>query len=582
MVTELESVDAVVIGTGWSGGIVSAELAKAGHEVIALERGDEKTVDDYMHVKDELRFSLRYEMMQNLSRETITSRHDRTIEAAPVRTQDSLMAGTDVGGSSTHWSGATFRFQPYDFEIRSQTVERYGEEKIPEDMTLQDWGITYDELEEYYDRYEKTAGIAGEENPIGPPRSNPYPNPPMVETPNIKLFKDAARSLGYHPYQHPSANSTTVYQNPDGETINQCQYCAFCNSYGCDYGAKADPIVTVLKTAQSTGNFTVRDKANVRRINYEDGRATSVVYTDARTGQEFEQPAEIIVLAAYTFTNTRLLLLSDIGVPYDPETGEGVIGKNFTGHFLSMMGARGYFNDKKFNLFMGAGALGATFDDFAADNIDHTDLEFLHGGEEEIRQYGDRPIESNHVPSDTPAWGEQFKKDSLHYANRNLHVRFQTGTMPWSFNRMDLDPVYNDKYGDPLLRVTNEYTDQDRNLIQWGIDICHDVMEEMGADIIEDDEVPEDFDNIYTGGHYAGGVIMGDNPETSAVNSYLQMWDAENLFVVGASAFPHFGNYNPTGTVGALAYRAAEGAIQYLEGDGGLLVEAQEAETSES
>lgn len=270
------------------------------------------------------------------------------------------------------------------------------------------------------------------------------------------------------------------------------------------------------------------------------------------------------------------MLLSEIGTPYDSETGEGAVGKNFTGHFLSMMGARGFFNNEKFNLFMGAGALGATFDDFSGDNIDHNDLDFIHGGEVEVRQYGDRPIESNNVPSDTPSWGQQFKENSLFYANRNLHVRFQPGTLPWSFNYMDLDPTYTDIHGDPLLRVTNEYTDQDRNLIQWGIDICHKVMEEMGADIIEDDEVPEEFDNIFTGGHYAGGVIMGEDPETSAVNSYLQMWEAENLFVVGASAFPHFGNYNPTGTLGAFAYRAADGAIQYLENGEGLLVEPEE------
>src|SRR5690625_7378949 len=84
-------------------------------------------------------------------------------------------------------------------------------------------------------------------------------------------------------------------------------------------------------------------------------------------------------------------------------------------------------------------------------------------------------------------------------------------------------------------------------------------MDQMGADIIDEDEIPEEFDHIYQGGHYAGGVIMGDDPKTSAVNSYLQMWDAENIFVVGGSAFPQFGGHHPTATIGALAYRAAEG-----------------------
>jgi gluconate 2-dehydrogenase alpha chain len=571
---KLDKVDAVVVGTGWAGGIIAAELAKQGHQVVALERGEEKTIEDYQGVKDELRFRSRHEMMQNLSSETITSRTSLDVEALPVRTRDEMIVGNDLGGGSTHWSGATFRYLPYDFEIYTKTVERYGEEKIPEDMPLQDWGITYEEMEKYYDHYEKTAGIAGEENPIGPERSDKYPNPPMVETPNISLFKEAAANLGYHPYQHPSANSTTTYENPDGETIYECQYCAFCSAYGCDFGAKADPIVTVLPTATKTGNFEVRSRAYARRVLYDGEKATGILYVDTRTGLEYEQPADVVVLAGFTFTNSRLLMLSEIGELYNPETGEGVIGKNFTGHLgVTFNGVRGFFNDRKFNLHMGAGALGATFDDFSGDNIDHTDLDFLHGGEVEIRQYGDAPITSNHVPKGTPTWGEEFKEKSLFYANRNLHVRFQSATLPWRQNYLDLDPTYVDDFGDPLLRVTYDYMDQDVKLNKFGQEICKKVMEEMGADIIDEDEIPEKFNNTFTGGHYAGGVIMGNDPETSAVNSYLQMWDAENLFVVGASAFPHFGNYNPTGTVGALAYRAAEGIEKYLDSDGGLLGE---------
>ncbi|AXF57491.1 GMC oxidoreductase [Salicibibacter kimchii] len=279
------------------------------------------------------------------------------------------------------------------------------------------------------------------------------------------------------------------------------------------------------------------------------------------------------MLTGFTFTNTRLLLLSEIGEPYNPDTGEGIIGKNFTGHSLSFLGARGFFNDRKFNLHMGAGALGATISDFTADNFDHTDLDFLHGGEVYIGQNGDRPIDNNHVPSDIPEWGAEFKENSQFYSNRNLTVQVQPATLPWGYNYMDLDPTYIDNYGDPLLRVTNEYTDQDRNLMRYCMDRCEEIMEKMGADILDADEIPEEFGNVFFGQHYAGGVIMGDDPEHSAVNSYLQMWEAENLFVVGASAFPHFGNHNPTGTVGALAYRSSEGIETYLHDAGGLLVQ---------
>src|SRR5690625_3858218 len=127
MAKELDKVDVVVVGTGWAGGIISAELAKAGKKVVALERGEEKQESDYTGVKDELRFTDRFEMMQNLSHETITSRNTMDEKALPVRTRDEMMAGNDLGGGSVHWEGATYSWTPYDFEIRSETIDSYGE-----------------------------------------------------------------------------------------------------------------------------------------------------------------------------------------------------------------------------------------------------------------------------------------------------------------------------------------------------------------------------------------------------------------------------------------------------------------------
>lgn len=576
MAKKLDKVDVVVVGTGWAGSIVAAELSKAGYKVVGLERGEEKSSSDYVGSKDELRYTQRYEMMQDLSKETITSRNTLDEVALPVRTQSEMMAGTDLGGGSVHWAGCTYRNNPYDFEIYSKTVEKYGKDKIPEGMTLQDWGITYDEFEKYYDRFEKNAGTSGEDDPLGPMRSSDYPNPPMKPSPAIQLFKDATKNLGYHPYMIPSGNMTERYENPDGQTINQCQYCSFCTQYGCDFGAKSDPIVTTIPTAQKTGNFELRTQANVRRVLHNNGKATGVKYIDTRTGEEYEQPADVVVLGAFTFTNTRLLLLSKIGQPYDPVTRKGVIGRNFNGQFnITFQGVRGFFKEKKFNLYMGAGALGSTLRDFTVENIDTTNLDFIHGGHPEIRQYGTGPISSNHVPNGTPGWGEEFKKNSLFYMNRNLRVWFVPAVMPWWHNYTSLDPTYKDAFNDPLLRITNKYTDQDRNIAKYGVEVCKKIMQEMGADIIDEDELPYEFDHVYDGGHYAGGVVMGADPNTSAVNNYLQMWDMENLFVVGGSAFPHFSNYHPTGTIGAVAYRAAEGVEKYLKNGGGLLVKKE-------
>ncbi|MHC0551314.1 GMC family oxidoreductase N-terminal domain-containing protein [Salinicoccus sp. CNSTN-B1] len=413
MAEKLDKVDVVVVGMGWAGGIVSAEMAKAGKKVVALEKGVDKTREDYVGVKDELRFDNRYQIMQELSGDTITSRNEIDETALPVRTMEDMQLGTGVGGASVHWAGASYRYWPYEFEIRSQTIDRYGEDKIPEDMNLQDWGITYDEMEKYYEKWEYTAGISGEQDPMAPKRKKPWPNPPLKETPSLKLFKDAAKNLGLHPFQIAAGNLSQNYENPDGEQLNACMYCSFCTRAGCDFSAKSDPIATVVKTASRQDNFELRTRANVRRVLYDDDskKATGVMYVDEATGDEYEQPADVVVLAAFAFSNNRLLMLSDIGEQYDPETKKGTIGRNFNGQYNSAFhGARGYFENEKFNLYMGAGALGAAVNDYAADNFDHSDLDFIGGGAIELRQYGFGAISSSgHVPGDTPSWGKSTR-----------------------------------------------------------------------------------------------------------------------------------------------------------------------------
>lgn len=585
MAEELDKVGAVIVGTGWAGGIAAAELSKAGHEVVALERGKAQSKEDFVGAKDELKYSIRYHMMQDLSKDTVTTRSSRNDEARPVRNNSRARMGNDTGGASAHWNGVSFRWMPYDFEIYSKTVEKYGKDKIPENCRIQDWGITYDEIEPYYDKYEKTTGVSAEENPIGPWRSDEYPNPRMKSTPSIDLFKEAGENLGLHPYHLPSGNMSEKYTNPDGETINACVYCAFCEEHGCDFGAKADPIVTVLETARKTGNFEIRNESTVTEVVHDGTKATGLKYIDNLTGKEYIQPADIVVLAGFVFTNNKLLLKSEIGEPYDPETETGVIGRNFTGHFSNIstyIGARGFFDDKKFNLAMGAGSLGATIDDYSGDNLDHEDLDFLHGYEIRYYHLGKRPIANNDVPEGTPQWGKEFKKNNLFYHNRNIIVRAKVAFLPNRYTYLDLDPTYKDELGDPLLRVTVEYQDEDIKRAQHGVDACEEIVKEMGADIVDRVDVDDDaeFDHMFYTNHFIGGAIMGEDPETSAVNRYSQMWDMENLFVIGGSSFPHVSNHDPTETIGAFAYLASEGMIDYLEGDGGLLVEPKEKSTN--
>jgi len=571
MVTKLPKVDVVTIGVGWSAGIIAAELTKKGKKVVGLERGKDRKTEDYFMAHDELRYAVRHEMMQDLSKETITFRNNDKMRSLPMRSYGSFLLGVGVGGSGAHWNGQNFRFLPYDFEMRTKTIEKYGADKIPADMTIQDWGITYDEIEPYYDKYEKMAGISGEDNPLGGKRSNPFPTPAMKKTEAMRLFDDATKRLGYHPYVQPSANLSEAYTNPDGISRAACQYCGFCERFGCEYGAKAEPGVTVIPVAKATGNFEIRPHSEVRRILYSNGKATGVLYTDLTTGEEFEQPADVVVLSGYVFTNVRLLLLSGIGRPYDPNTGTGVIGKNYA-YQIRKGSSTGYFDEHKFNNFLGSGGLGMIIDDFNGDNFDHSDLDFIHGGMIILGQTGQRPIANNQVPSGTKSWGKEFKDASLKYTNASLTVKGEGASMAYKQHFLDLDPVYKDAFGDPLVRITFDFEEQDRQLTKYLADKCEAILTEMGADHIDTSRDLGPYNVAeYQSTHNTGGVIMGADPETSAVNNYSQMWDVENLFVVGASSFPQNAGYNPTGTVGALSYRAAEGILQYMEKGGSLI-----------
>lgn len=571
MAKQLPKTDIVVVGLGWTGGIIAAELTKKGYKVIALERGKDRKTEDFLMGHDELRFASRFEMMQDLSKETITFRNNTKMKALPMRQYGSFLLGDGVGGAGAHWNGMTVRFLPYDFEIKTKTIERYGKNKIPADMTIQDWGITWDVIEPYFDKFEQLCGISGEENPLHGKRSNPYPTPPMKSTPAIDLFMEAGKSLSLHPYRLPSANLSENYKNPDGIERVACQYCGFCERFGCEFGAKADPIVTVIPVAKQTGNFEVRTHSNVTKIIHDGQKATGVLYIDTNTGEEFIQPAEVVAVTSYVLNNVKLLLQSKMGAPYNPDTGRGVVGKNYAYQTMGAS-ATGFFENKEFNLYAGAGALGAALDDFNGDNFDHSNLQFIHGGVISLSQTGKRPIANNTTLDAERNWGKEFKQQSLKYANRTLNIGSQGSSMPYRHHFLDLDPTYKDAYGNPLLRITFDFEEQDRKLIEFTGTQAGKIMEAMGADKVVTSNKRGPYNIVpYQSTHNTGGAIMGAEPETSVLNSYLQMWDFYNVFIPGASAFPHNSGYNPTATVGALAYRAAEGIEKYLK-QGGLLV----------
>jgi gluconate 2-dehydrogenase alpha chain len=588
-VKTLPATDVVIVGGGWTGLLMAKELgARTSLSVVVLERGGPRKTEDYAAGMDEIDYNVRFRMMQDYSRETVTFRHTSRDRALPIRQLGSFLPGTGTGGAGEHWAAFCPRYQPDCFELYTRTVEKYGVKRLPEDHAILDWGLTWDEIEPYYTRADKLLGVSGKAgnlrgtlmeggNIFEGPRSEEYPTPPTKMPYYSTLFRDAAKSLGYHPYPNPGATPSQTYTNPDGVSRPGCVYCGFCGRYGCMIGAKAQPTNTLLPVIAKHKGVAIRTGATVRRILHHPesnghgapagGRhATGVVYVNAH-GEEFFQPAELVVLASFTLNNTRLLLLSSIGERYDPATGRGTVGRNLTHQVL--FPAAGVFFDKPLNRFMGSGASGMRMSDFDGDVFDHSDLPFLRGGTLGGMGTGVQPVVSfGAVPPSVKArWGSAWKKAAVENYDRHASVDFSGEHLAYKGHYMDLDPTYRDHFGDALLRLTLDWQDNERKMVEFIIPKAVEIARAMGAKEINPFRGYSHYDTtVYQSTHLQGGTIMGASPEHSVVNPYLQHWQMPNLFILGGSTFPQQASANPTPTILALTYRTADALVdRYLK-----------------
>ncbi|MEA3134331.1 MAG: gluconate 2-dehydrogenase alpha chain, partial [Gammaproteobacteria bacterium] len=583
---KLPSVDVVLVGFGWTGAILGQELTDANLNVVAIERGgwrDTSTDFAVTFAQDELRYYFRHALFESPAQETLTFRNSADQTALPMRRLGSFLPGTGVGGAGIHWNGMTFRFLPSDFLARSHNVARYGTAAIPDTMTIQDWAVTYDELEPHYDKFEYLCGVSGRAgnlsgqmqeggNPFEGARSRDYPNPPLDMVFGPTLFGATAKELGYHPFPGPAANMSRPYTNPLGVMLGPCSYCGFCEKYGCGNYSKSSAQTTILPVLLPKDNFELRTECEVLKINLDSTgkRATGVTYIDIQ-GREFEQPAEIVILCAYITHNVHLMLVSGIGTPYDPKTGQGLVGKNYAYQITSSVNA--FFDDKIFNPFIGAGSLGVVVDDFNGDNFDHGGLGFIGGGYHACWNTGGRPIESHPTPQGTPSWGSKWKQAVAKSYLTTTTVATHGAVMSHRGNYLDLDPTYRDIYGRPLMRMTFDFTDNELKMSKYLTDRAAEIAKAMGPREIKVNARTGHYSIVpYQTTHNTGGTIMGTDPKSGVLNRYLQSWDVPNLFLMGAGAFPQNPGYNPTGTVAALAYWAADAIkTQYLKNPGPLV-----------
>lgn len=583
----LAPVDVVVVGSGWSGMVMAKELAgRTALSVLVLERGGPvRSFQSLAEEMDEVDTFIRMRRAESPASGLFTTRATARDRANPIRQYGEFApVGYGMGGSSDHWGATSPRLLPESFKIATHLQALHGAAKLPPNISIQDFGITWDDIEPHYTRAEAMMGTSGKAgnlrgkkieggNIFEGPRSQEFPNPPHPMPYAPLLFAKAAQELGYHPFPMPSSTASQPFVTPDGVACAPCMYCGHCSMFSCMIGAKASPNTRLLPVLQQKKNATVRTGCQVRRVVHRDGKAIGVTYVD-ESGQEFMQPAEAVVLGAWVFNNARLLMLSGIGQQYDPVSGTGTLGKNPT---YAVNVNLDFFLDKPQNYFMGSGGLAMAIGDYGGDLGDEGAargafrggliFNYTQGSPPVISMFGKIPegeVKQN--------WGAEWKKAALKYNDRYVTFLSTENHFAYRQNYLDLDPTYTDKWGDPLLRVTMEWTDAERKQAAFMLEKEIEIAKAMGGTgiTLRVSPLANSGPPLMVSTHAHGGAIMGASPNTSVVNPYLQHWQMPNLWVLGGSALPQ-GDEHLTMTVAALAYWAADAFIErYLKRPGAL------------
>ena len=548
--------DVVLVGVGAMGSVVAPVLARAGLRVVGLEAGPWRTTRDF--VPDELRaaYYCRGDMGPKFLAETPRWRRRPGEPTRPATfTLGRMMNG--VGGSVLHWGGALRRCHPHHFRYRTFIRERFGEQALPDGHTLVDWPVTYDDLEPYYTLVEELVGVAGDgaANPFVP-RSRPLPMPPLRPFRTAEIFRAATEAMGLHPYPTPVAVNSEPYHG-----FPETSYCAWSGGFGPFADDRWYPGLTSVPEALRTGNFDLRTHCRVTGVLTDrDGHASGVEYVDAN-GQTHTQPARTVILCSYTFENVRLLLLSgDARHAGGLGNNAGQVGR----HFMTKAWADVYgdFPDVVFNAHTGPAAQMWSLDDFVAADFDSVGHGFVGGATPNIENQR-LPIQISReaVPPDVRRWGKEYK-DHLRGWQHLCAIRLQPDTLSYDGNVLDLDPRHRDRsgLGLPVVRITYDMRDNERRLDEW--------MERQAAGILREMGAARTWRGPRLTGvcssHDLGGCRMGEDPRSSVVDPDLQVHDTPGLYVFGGAVFPTCHGVNPTLTMWALCYRAAERLVERL------------------
>ncbi len=547
------SVDAIVIGAGAGGGIVAAELAQAGLRVALLDRGrnfsaadsddDELTGSQAPWNRTGQRFGPDFV-------ETQSYRPDPGTASREVSSRDGYFSinGWCVGGGTVSYQGLSWRFHPQTFRLKSLYGAIAG-------STVEDWPITYDELEPYYERAEYELGICGETPPVGPPRRKPYPMPPFPDDREAQMLFPAARRLGWKPFHPPLAITSEEYRGRPA-----CIRCSYCIGYLCEVEAKSSTAVTVIPRALKTGMCTLLAQAVVREITVDgSGRPNGVIYREGN-GPWKEMQAKLMVVAASAVETPRLLLSSQskwfptgIGNRYDQ------VGRH--AHQDRGVAVFGYF-DKVVSDGQGPGPGFALDFQFQDANLEGGGVLYNGFSRTPLRVLNTVPR-----PQGMKSWGREFKEFYRKYFWKHIRLYCGAHGLPREGNRVDLDPQLSDALGMRIVRVTHRAHSWSAPQLEWIAGRAEQFLMETGAQFTIHDRILPEPDGPL-GQHQCGTCRMGSDPRSSVADRSGRVHDVPNVFVVDGSVITNSGGCNPCLTIQALAYWVSEHIVRGWKGGG--------------
>ena len=498
-----------IVGSGAGGGTLGNELAQRGVKVVILEAGGRHEIADFVNDEWASFAQLAWKDTRTTSGTWRVHQDFPNLPAWIVKA---------VGGSTTHWAGASLRFQEHEFKTRTT----YG--ALP-GAKLHDWPITLAEMEPYYAKAEFKMGVTG---------TNDIPRLPGNN--NFKVLAAGAKKLGYTEVH--TGNMAINSQPRDGR--GACQQIGFCFQ-GCKCGGKWSTLYTEIPKGEATGNLEVRPNAMVVRIEHdESGKVNGVVYADA-SGALHKQKARVVAVAGNSIESPRLLLNSaSAKFPDGLANSSGQVGRNYMRHMTGSVYAT---FEKPVHMYRGTTMAGIVRDEARLD----TKRGFVGGYELETLSLG-LPFMAAFL--DPGAWGRSFTSALDMYANM-AGMWIVGEDMPRETNRVTLDPVVKDKNGMPVASV--HFDDHPNDVAMRNHAYT------QGAAIYNAVGATQTFPTPpYPSTHNLGTNRMSANARDGVVNKYGQTHDIKNLFVSDGSQFTSGGAENPTLTIVSLAIRQAE------------------------